>query len=182
MGKGCFSVPIFRNHQATLHWQVQPQLVVAQSVSSRDALEELVSVFGCGKVYVNRRQDNHREDLYRYSVGRLADLREVIIPFFRDHPLRTSKRENFEKFVRVIELMDQGRQTRLGLIEIAEIAETMNHRKPSEVLRILRDHTPTISPSRGEMKIWSGPCGDTGRPAETSGPPIELVQTQWVFK
>jgi hypothetical protein len=32
-----------------------------------------------------------------------------------------------------------------GLIEIAEIAETMNHRKPSEVLRILRDQTPTTS-------------------------------------
>ena len=31
-----------------------------------------------------------------------------------------------------------------GLIEIAEITETMNHRKPSEVLRILRDQTPTI--------------------------------------
>jgi hypothetical protein len=72
--------------------------------------------------------------------------------------------------------------TRLGLAEIAEIAETMNHRKPSEVLRILRDHTPTISPFRGEMKRWSGPCGDAGRPAETTGPPIELVQTQWVFK
>ena len=86
-------------------------------------------------------------------------------------PLRTSKRENFEKFARVIDLMDQGRHlTRPGL---AEMAETMNHRKPSEVLRILRDHTPTISPSRVEMKIWSGPCGDAGRPAETTGPPIE---------
>ena len=31
-----------------------------------------------------------------------------------------------------------------GLMEI-EIAETMNHRKPSKVLRILRDQTPTIS-------------------------------------
>ena len=98
-------------------------------------------------------------------------------------PLRTSKRENFEKFVRVIDLVDQGRHlTRHGLAEIAEIAETMNHRKPSEVLRILRDHTPTISPFRGEMKRWSGPCGDAGRPAETTGPPIERVQTQWVFK
>jgi len=27
---------------------------------------------------------------------------------------------------------------------IASIVETMNHRKPSEVLRILRDHTPAL--------------------------------------
>jgi hypothetical protein len=29
------------------------------------------------------------------------------------------------------------------LVEIAEVVQTMNHRKPSEFLRILRDHTPT---------------------------------------
>ena len=33
-----------------------------------------------------------------------------------------------------------------GMADIAAIIETMNHRKPSEFLRILRDHTPTISP------------------------------------
>jgi hypothetical protein len=35
--------------------------------------------------------------------------------------------------------------TREGLIEIAEIAETMNHRKSrQELIRILRGHTPDI--------------------------------------
>jgi hypothetical protein len=64
----------------------------------------------------------------------------------------------------------------------AEASLARSADKPFSVLRILRDHTPTISPFRDEMKIWSGPCGDTGRPAETPGPPIEIVQTQWVFK
>jgi LAGLIDADG endonuclease len=145
-GEGCFSVPIFRNHKAKLLWQVQPTFVVAQSASSRDVLEELVSVFGCGKVYVNQRHDNHREPLARYCVGRFADLRDVIVPFFEEHQLRTAKRENFDKFVTVLRLMEERKHlTVSGLIEIAEIAETMNHRKPSEFLRILRDHTPTIS-------------------------------------
>ena len=31
-----------------------------------------------------------------------------------------------------------------GIIEIAEIQQTMNHRRPSEALRILRDHTPAL--------------------------------------
>jgi hypothetical protein len=177
-GEGCFSSPIFRNRVMTLGWQVQPTFSVVQGASSRDVLDEMGRYFGCGKVYVNRRHDNHREDLFRYTVFRFADIRDVIIPFFIEHPLRTSKRENFLKFVRIIELMDQKRHlTRQGLVEIAEIAETMNHRKPSEVLRILRDHTPTIS-LRSEMKIWSEPYGDIGRLTETIGPPIETVQTQ----
>ena len=145
-GEGCFSVPIFRNHKAKLLWQVQPQFVVAQSVGSRDVLEELVRIFGCGKVYVNRRHDDHREQLALFSVKRFADLRDTIVPFFHEHQLRTSKRENFDKFVRVLCLMEERKHLTIeGLIEIAEIVETMNQRKPSEVLRILRDHTPTNS-------------------------------------
>ena len=89
---------------------------------------------------MNRRHDNHREDLYRYRVGRFADLRDVIVPFFQENTLRTAKDENFERFVRVLRLMEERKHlTVSGLIEIAEITETMNHRKPSKVLRILRD-------------------------------------------
>ena len=145
-GEGCFSCPIFRNHKAALGWQVQPTFVVVQSASSRDVLEGLVNFFGCGKVYVNRRHDNHREDLYRYYVSRFTDLRDVIVPFFREHQLRTSKCINFEKFVEILCLMEERKHLTIsGLSQIAEITETMNRQKPSEFLRILRDHTPTIS-------------------------------------
>jgi hypothetical protein len=123
---------------------------------------------------VNRRRDDHREDLYRYYVGRFADLRDVIAPLFLEHPLRTSKRETLRSSHGSSSSWITGEHlTRPGLIEIAEIAKTMNREKPSKVLRILRDHTPTISPLRGEMKRWSDPCGDAGRSAETTGPPIE---------
>src|SRR5580704_1133433 len=130
-GEGCFSCPIFRNRKTTLRWQVQPTFVVVQSASSRDVLEDLARFFGCGKVYVNRRHDNHREDMYRYYVGRFADLRDVIVPLFQEHQLRTSKSENFEKFTTVLRLMEEREHlTMSGLIQRAEITETMNHRKP----------------------------------------------------
>ena len=139
----------------TLGWQVQPSFTVVQGASSRDVLEGMVSFFGCGNVYVNRRRDNHREDLYRYHVSRFGDLRDVIVPFFERNPLRTAKRDNFAKFAEIIALMDLRRHlTVSGLIEIAEIAQTMNFRKPAEVLRILRDHTPTLFPvSREEEEM-----------------------------
>jgi hypothetical protein len=154
-GEGCFSCPIFRNRSMRIGWQVQPAFVVVQGASSRNVLEHMVPFLGCGKVYVNRRHDNHREDLYRYYVSRFRDLRDVIVPFFQSNPLRTAKRENFAKFAEVIALMDLQRHLQVsGLIEIAEIAQTMNFRKPSEVLRILRDHTPTLFPlSREEDEM-----------------------------
>jgi hypothetical protein len=144
-GEGCFSCPIYRCDTMTLGWQVRPEFAVVQGASSRDVLEELVTFFGCGKVFRNRRRDNHREDIFRYCVQRITDLRAAVIPFFEQHPLRTSKRQNFEKFASIVRLMETKRHLSVeGLREIAAIAETMNHRKPSEVLRILRDHTPTL--------------------------------------
>jgi hypothetical protein len=145
-GEGCFSCPIFRNRKTALGWQVQPEFSVVQSVRSRCVLEELAEVFRCGHVSDNRRHDNHQTDLSRYRVTRFAELRDVIVPFFRTHQLRTSKREDFEKFAEVVRLMQLGtHRTMAGIEEIAGIAETMNRCKPSSVLRILRDHTPTIS-------------------------------------
>ena len=144
-GEGCFSCPIYRCRTMTLGWQVRPEFAVVQGASSRDVLEGLVRFFGCGKVFRNRRHDNHREDIFRYCVQRFGDLRDIIVPFFQESPLRTAKRHNFAKFAEIIAMMDRRRHLSVsGLIEIAEVAETMNFRKPSEVVRILRDHTPAL--------------------------------------
>ena len=110
------------------------------------ALEVLRDYFRCGRINANLRRDNHREPLYRYIVRRFVDLDEIIVPFFQEYRLLTAKRENFERFVEVLELMKQRRHLTIGgLLEIASIVETMNHRKPSSVRRILRDHTPATS-------------------------------------
>jgi hypothetical protein len=115
-----------------------------QGARSRRCLEELEAFFGVGSVGMNRRHDNHKEHLFRYSVQGRDDLLSVIVPFFRSHPLRTSKRHDFEAFAQSLEVCRSGRHlTAAGLIEIASIAETMNHRKPrTELIGILRGHTP----------------------------------------
>jgi hypothetical protein len=149
-GEGCFSIGLVRQPDRVSRrgyktgYQVSHDFVVTQGASSVHCLEELREFFGVGKVYVNRRNDNHREHLYRYSVHRRADLLERIIPFFREHPLRSAKRLDFEKFASCVELMAGGRHTtREGLAQIVEIMQTMNRRKPRhELIRILRDHTP----------------------------------------
>jgi len=177
-GEGCFSCPIYRSRSMALGWQVQPSFTVVQGESSRVALEEMMHFLGCGRVYRNRRHDNHREDLLRYHVYRFVDLRDVIVPFFSRNPLRTSKRDNFEKFAQVIDLMTLRRHLTVpGLIEIAEIAQTMNFRKPSEALRILRDHTPTLFAVSSEEDEMARPlrrrreAGGNAQPADPDSPP-----------
>ena len=113
------------------------------------SLHELQSFFGVGQVIANRRYDDHHEHLYRYVVRRRADLIEKIIPFFSRYPMRTSKQQNFLKFTRCVELIAANRHlSSEGLADIAEIAQTMNRQKPrTELIRILRGHTPNIHDS-----------------------------------
>jgi hypothetical protein len=151
-GEGCFSIGFVRQQDRAgrrgyrAGYQVFHRFVVTQGEASRACLEELMGFFGVGRIYVNRRHDNHTEHLCQYHVGRREELMERIIPFFREHPLRTTKQRDFEKFARCMEIVSDGRHlTRDGLVEIAEIAQTMNHRKPRhELIRILRGHTPDI--------------------------------------
>jgi hypothetical protein len=134
-GEGCFSCPIQRNRVMRIGWQLQPVFAVVQGEKSSQVLELLKDHFGCGKIYRNRRHDNHREDLLVYQAYRQADLLETIIPFFEANPLRTAKADEFAKFAAIVRMMEtKVHLTREGLVEIAKIAQTMNHRKPSRFL------------------------------------------------
>jgi hypothetical protein len=167
-GEGCFSVSIQRSPVLTLGWQVFPEFVVTQGAKSLTALESLQHFFDCGRIHINRRSDNHKEPLYRYCVRPLADLRDKIVPFFRENPLRTAKAESFEVFQQVVSLMLERRHlTADGLHRIAVLAKLINRQKEPLFLRILRDCTPGTEKS---VKIQSELHGDMQRPAEMSGP------------
>ncbi len=154
-GEGCFSIGFVRQSGGSNRtpyrtgYQVAHEFAVTQGARSVSCLQELVDFFGVGNVIANRRCDDHREHLYRYAVRRRRDLIEVIIPFFRSYPMRTSKQRNFEKFARCVEMIDAGHHlSSMGLADIAEIAETMNRQKPrTDLIRILRGHTPDIHDS-----------------------------------
>jgi hypothetical protein len=127
-GGGCFSVSFVRQNDRTgrrgykLGYQVAPKFVVSQGASSVASLEALREFFRVGYGYRNHRHDNHREHMHQYVVSDRWDLVETIVPFFQENPLRTAKRQDFETFVRVLEIMeDDLHLTPEGLVEIAEI-------------------------------------------------------------
>jgi hypothetical protein len=151
-GEGCFSIGFNRQKDRVgrkgyrTGYQVSHRFVVTQGVGSIRCLKELKEFFGVGRIMLNRRYDNHKEDLAQYLVDRRMDLLETVIPFFRQHPLRTAKQLDFEKFASCVESIAAGRHlTREGLIEIAEVTQTMNRKvSRQEMIRILRDHTPDV--------------------------------------
>jgi hypothetical protein len=134
-GEGTFSVSFNKDLTTSSGWQIFPEFVITQGAKSKFALEEIQNFFQCGKLYINRRKDNHREDLYRYCVRSTKDLKEKIVPFFVQHFLRTAKREDFQKFVSILSLMDSKTHlSKSGASKIAKIIETMNRKKKSRYL------------------------------------------------
>jgi hypothetical protein len=153
-GEGCFSICFVRQPDRAgrrgyrTGLQVMHRFVVTQGAKSLPALEELKKFFGVGRLYENRRRDNHKEHLWQYRVERRTELIDTVVPFFRANPLRTAKRQDFEKFCASLDVVASGRHLSPdGMLEIVDIAQTMNHQKPRpELIRILRDHTPNTPP------------------------------------
>jgi LAGLIDADG endonuclease len=151
-GEGCFSIGFVRQPDRANRrgyktgYQVSHRFAVTQGMKSVACLERLESFFGVGRISANRRHDNHREHLAQYVVDRRSDLITTIIPFFRAFPMLSAKQRDFEKFATCVELVQAGRHLEpVGLIEIAEIAQTMNRMKPRhDLIGILRGHTPDI--------------------------------------
>ncbi|MBI3685091.1 LAGLIDADG family homing endonuclease [Candidatus Azambacteria bacterium] len=151
--EGCFSINFIkqpdrqeRNRMRKGYktgYQVAYEFAVVQGAKSLKSLEKIRDFFGIGNIYINKRYDNHKEHLYRYCVRKRDDLRNVIVPFFKEHKLQTSKRYDFDQFVRCLNLIEKGEHlTKNGLIKIARITETMNHKKPkTDLFRILRNQT-----------------------------------------
>lgn len=156
-GEGCFSISFVKQPDRqeavrirrgyTTGYQVTHEFTVMQGARSLKNLKELRSFFGVGAIYINRRHDNHKEDLFRYSVSRRDDLLNVIIPFFEKYRLRTVKKQDFRLFARCMKLIQWGKHlTRGGVIQIALLTEKMNHRKSrANLISILRDQTPTFA-------------------------------------
>jgi len=126
-GEGCFSVSVFKNKTTKNGWQIFPEFVVTQGEKSLEALKMIKKHFKCGEIYINRRYDNHTENLYRYCVRNIHDLKDKIIPFFESNNLRSAKIKDFEIFSRVVNLMiNKEHLTSKGFQKILKIADKDN--------------------------------------------------------
>jgi hypothetical protein len=162
-GEGCFSISVVRNQVCRLGWQVQHEFSVTQGATSFHALERLRAFFGVGTLIQNRRHDNHKDPLWRFSVKRRADLNEVVVPFFEEHSLITAKRADYELFRTVLGHMEKGEHlTVSGLRRIAALTERMNRRQRSRYLESSEAIRQPVSVPTPELKIWSTPHGDMG--------------------
>jgi len=135
-GEGCFTVSINRNPTTKLGCQVLPEFVITQGEKSLSSLKKIQKFFKCGRVFVNRRHDNHKENIYRYCVRSLSDLEAIIIPFFQENRLITEKKNDFRYFSQVVNLMlERKHLSEKGIKKVGRIIQKMNTKKVPTFLK-----------------------------------------------
>ena len=120
-GEGCFFVGINQHPEMSAGSQVLPEFTVVQHERDAQILHALKAHFGCGVVRTNH------GDRMAYRVRGKEHLLQRIVPFFVKYPLKSRKRVDFQKFRRVLLMMEAGDHlTADGVEEIRRIAAQMN--------------------------------------------------------
>jgi hypothetical protein len=122
-------------------WQVIYFFKVSQNPNGKMVLDYLRKRLGCGYLKVNDKKSQKDKSL-AFVVRDLQSLKDKVIPFFEGK--LAIKRKDFNKFKKVIRLVDQKAHLRKeGIKQVLDIAYSMNTRKrkvpKEEILRSYKD-------------------------------------------
>lgn len=117
---GCFYVSIYDSPKSKLGKAIQLVYVVTQHSRDQELMEGLIGYLGCGKY-------SKRKGAGDFKVLSIADLNNIIVPFFLEYQLQGVKSFNFADFRAVAEIMGvKGHLTTEGLAKIQAIKMGMN--------------------------------------------------------
>ena len=118
-GEGCFLINIYK---ATTNTGEAVKLVFQLVQHSRDEqlMKRFIIYFNCGNTY---RVGN----IINYKVTTLCDITQNIIPFFKKHPIKGVKSQDFDDWCKVADMMKEKKHLTVdGLEKIKQIKAGMN--------------------------------------------------------
>ena len=129
-GEGCFYVGIVPTKFHHLGWQVICEFRVSQNPKGKMILKELKKELDCGYLKPNH-PGSLRDKSWVFMVRNKDDLRAKVIPFFKENPLRTGKKDDLKKFIKVLGMVGKNHHfSKTGLLKVVDIAYSMNQKGP----------------------------------------------------
>ena len=120
-GEGCFT--FYFTKRGRLGLQITPSFSVSQTIRSKDCLLGIEKYFKCGGI-----RKVAKDGTLKYEVRSLTDLNKKIIPFFKKHPLYTTKWQDFKVFCYVCSMKKKNLHlNKAGMIEIVDLVFLMNN-------------------------------------------------------
>ena len=106
-GEGCFYVGFGKREDLPLKWQVITEFHLSQNPKGINILKGFRDRLGCGYIKPNHPKSS-RDKSWVLVVKERKDLKEKVVPFFKEHPLYSGKQSDFEIFADVLDIIDKG--------------------------------------------------------------------------
>lgn len=103
-GEGCFCVS-FNKHKNN-RIEVRLLFEIELREDDKEILERVQTTLQCGNIYHLKYEKYKKwKPHYKYKVSNFKDIKEKIIPFFTTYPLQAKKKQSFQVFHEVAEMI-----------------------------------------------------------------------------
>jgi hypothetical protein len=104
---GCFDLQFRKDtrHERTnspTYYRWKAQFVVTAPKEDIKIMEKIKNEMECGEVSVSN-------DQARFSVQKISDIAETVVPFFRKNCLADKKKKDFELWAKAVEIIQKNR-------------------------------------------------------------------------
>jgi len=119
--EGSFIISVYKRSDSN-NWQIKPSFELGLHSKDISTLQELKNYFGVG--IINTRKG---KNVTSFTVTKINDLVNVIIPHFSNFPLQTQKRIDFELWAKIVEsIKNKEHLTHEGLLKILSLKSVLN--------------------------------------------------------
>jgi len=126
---GCFDLQFRKDtrHDRTnsptyYRWKVQ--FVVTAPKDNVKILERIKKEVGCGDISISK-------DQARFSVQKIDDITEAVVPFFRKNSLADKKKKDFELWTKAVEIIQKNKGKQLATWKKNEVLSLIEIHKSS---------------------------------------------------
>ena len=126
-GEGSFCVYPRKPNKAAWNMRIECHFYIKMREDNLGLLRKVQKFFGCGSVFFQKEYRANQRNNYRYQISDKAKLKNVIIPFFKDHPLQSKRIKDFELFCEILDrALRKEHHTEKGLAYIVRLKQLMH--------------------------------------------------------
>jgi hypothetical protein len=104
---GCFDLRFRKDtrHERTnapTYYRWKAQFIVTSHKNNQKILEKIKKEIGCGEIHIIK-------DQARFSVQKISDISDVIVPFLRKNVLSGNKKKDFELWAKGVDIIQKNK-------------------------------------------------------------------------
>lgn len=126
---GCFDLQFRKDTRrertnSPTYYRWKAQFIVTSPKKDIKILEKLQKEFNCGKVSISK-------DQARFSVQKISDISDIVIPFFKKNQLDGKKKKDFDLWAKGAEIIEKNKGKHLSVWKKNDLCQLIEIHKSS---------------------------------------------------